>query len=476
MLVKPIVKRFKYYITTPADVYKAVKEQTNSKYTYLLESCEGDEKVARYSFVGFTPIGRISIEPTGTSISGEIFTENKIKGKDPIDTIKHCIGHNLVVKSKESPRFLGGAVGYFSYDLIRYWLPYFEEKSTELKTPDAEFVFTKDNIAFDHKTREIEIVSCAFGNDEAELKDDIGATENRLEDVEEVIMTAERRDTIFREPKKVDSGSNTTKAEFEKMVEKSKEYIRAGDIFQVVVSKRISADATDPYETYLALKALNPSPYLYFLEFGDLVITGSSPEMLVRVEGENRVITRPIAGTIKRGRTERQDKLFADEMLNDPKERAEHVMLVDLHRNDIGKVCKYGTVTASELMIIERFSHVQHIVSTVEGILKEKSDAYDALRGTFPAGTVSGAPKVRAMEIINELEIERRGPYAGSVGYFGLDGNMDFAITIRTLIQKGKNAYVQAGSGIVADSVPEKEWYESENKAGALMKALTMVS
>ncbi|NVM53500.1 MAG: anthranilate synthase component I [Candidatus Helarchaeota archaeon] len=475
MLVKPIVKKFKYYIVTPADVYRAVKEQTKSKYTFLLESCEGDEKVARYSFVGFTPIGRISIDKTGTSITGNIFSEDKAQGKDPIDIIKNCIGHNLVVNSKESPRFLGGAVGYFSYDLIRSWLPYFEDKSTALKTPDAEFIFTKDNIAFDHTTREIEIVSCAFGRDEVELKDDVGATENRLQEVEEVILSAERGDITFREPKKIDSSSNTTKAEFEKMVEKSKEYIRAGDIFQVVVSKRICADAADPYETYLALKTLNPSPYLYYLEFGDLVIAGSSPEMLVRVEG-NRVITRPIAGTIRRGRTEMQDRGFASEMLNDPKERAEHVMLVDLHRNDIGKVCKYGTVQASELMIIERFSHVQHIVSTVEGVLNEKSDAYDALRGTFPAGTVSGAPKVRAMEIINELEKERRGPYAGAVGYFGLDGNMDFAITIRTLIQKANKAYVQAGSGIVADSMPEKEWFESENKAKALMKALMMVS
>ena len=475
MLVKPIIKRIKYYVITPADVYRAVKEQTRSKYTYLLESVIGDEKVARYSFVGFTPVGRISIDKTGTSIDGKIFSEDKIDGKDPIDTIKQCIGHNLVVNSKESPRFLGGAVGYFSYDLIRYWLPYFEEKNTALKTPDAEFVFTKDNVAFDHKTREIEIVCCAFGRDEAELKDDATATENRMQEVEEIIMTAERRDTVFREPKKVDSSSNTEKKEFEKMVEKSKEYIRAGDIFQVVVSKRIGADAADPYETYQALKVLNPSPYLYFLEFGDLAIAGSSPEMLVRVEGTH-VITRPIAGTIKRGKTERKDRAFAEEMLNDPKERAEYVMLVDLHRNDIGKVCKFGTVTASELMIIERFSHVQHIVSTVDGILNEKSDAYDALRGTFPAGTVSGAPKVRAMEIINELEKERRGPYAGAVGYFGLDGNMDMAITIRTLIQKGNKAYVQAGSGIVSDSVPEKEWYESENKARALLKALEMVS
>jgi len=475
MLVKPVVKKFKYHIITPVDVYRAVKEQTQAKFSYLLESCEGDEKVARYSFIGYKPIGRISINHSEVSVNGNLFGEKNVQGKDPIEIMKNSIGSMLVVNAKESPRFLGGAVGYFSYDLIRYWLPYFEEKNTELKTPDAEFVFTKDNIAFDHKTKEIEIVSCAFGRDEKELNDDINAADNRVEEIEEVILSAEHKDTVFKEPKQVDSNSNTSKDEFEKMVEKSKEYIRAGDIFQVVISKRIETDASDPYEAYVALKTLNPSPYLYYLEFGNLMIAGSSPEMLVRVEGK-RVITRPIAGTIRRGRTEREDRLFAEEMLNDPKERAEHIMLVDLHRNDIGKVCKFGTVKASELMTIERFSHVQHIVSTVEGVLNEKSDAYDALRGTFPAGTVSGAPKVRAMEIINELEKERRGPYAGAVGYFGLDGNMDFAITIRTLIQQGNNAYVQAGSGIVADSVPENEWNESENKAKALMKALTMVN
>jgi len=475
MLVKPIVKKLKYFVVTPADVYKAVKEQTKSKYTYLLESCEGDEKVARYSFIGYKPMGRIQINKARILIKGEKFSKMKREGKDPIDTIKKCIGNMLIVNSRESPRFLGGAVGYFAYDLIRYWLPYLEEKRTNLKTPDAEFIFTKDNIAFDHKTRQIEIVSCAFGQDESELKDDIGAAENRLQEIEEVIMNAERHEVIFREPKKIDYSSNTIKEEFEKMVKISKEYIRAGDIFQVVISKRLCTDATNPYEMYLALKTLNPSPYLFYLEFGDLIIAGSSPEMLVRVEG-NRVITRPIAGTIPRGQTERQDRTLAEEMLEDPKERAEHIMLVDLHRNDIGKVCKYGTVKASELMIIEKFSHVQHIVSTVEGILNEKCDSYDALRGTFPAGTVSGAPKVRAMEIINELEKERRGLYAGAVGYFGLDGNMDFAITIRTLIQQSNKAYVQAGSGIVADSIPTKEWIESENKAKALLKALAMVS
>jgi len=475
MLVKPVVKKFKCHVITPVDVYRAVKQQTRSKFTYLLESCEGDEKVARYSFVGYTPIGRIAINNSETSIHGNLFGDGKAQGKDPIEIMKNSIGNVLLVNGKESPRFLGGAVGYFSYDLIRYWLPYLEEKSTELKTPDAEFVFTKDNIAFDHKTKEIEIVSCAFGRDEQELRDDIGAAENKVDEIEEVILSAEHQDTAFKAPRQIDSSSNTSKDEFERMVNKSKDYIRAGDIFQVVISKRISTDASDPYETYLALKTLNPSPYLYYLEFGDLMIAGSSPEMLVRVEGK-RVITRPIAGTIRRGKTEREDRLFADEMVNDPKERAEHIMLVDLHRNDIGKVCKFGTVKASELMCIEKFSHVQHIVSTVEGVLSEKHDAYDALRGTFPAGTVSGAPKVRAMEIINELEKERRGPYAGAVGYFGLDGNMDFAITIRTLIQRGKKAYIQSGSGIVADSVPENEWNESENKAKAMMKALTMVS
>lgn len=474
MLVKPLIKKFKCFVVTPADVYKAVKDQTRSDYTYLLESCEGDEKVARYSFIGYKPIGRISIEKDRTILYGEKFTESTINGKDPIATVKSCVGPMLIVNSREYPRFLGGAVGYFSYDLIRYWLPYLEEKTTDLRTPDAEFVFTRESIAFDHKTKQIEIVSCAFGQDETDLKDDIGTAENRLEEIEEVILSAERGDSSFKEPRKLDYSSNTEKYEYEEMVQTSKEYIRAGDVFQVVISKRMSADAADPYETYLALKTLNPSPYLYFLEFGDLAIAGSSPEMLVRVEG-NRVITRPIAGTIPRGKTEKQDREFAEEMLKDPKERAEHIMLVDLHRNDIGKVCRFGSVKASELMIVEKYSHVQHIVSTVEGVLNDKAEPCDALRATFPAGTVSGAPKVRAMEIINELEKERRGPYAGAVGYFGIDGNMDFAITIRTMIQKRKKAYVQAGAGIVADSIPEKEYYESENKARALLRALEMV-
>jgi anthranilate synthase component 1 len=241
------------------------------------------------------------------------------------------------------------------------------------------------------------------------------------------------------------------------------------------MSKRTQVDAQIPYNTYLALKYLNPSPYMYFLEFGDLAVIGSSPEMLVRIEGTN-VMTRPIAGTRKRGNNEQSDHTLAQEMLNDPKEQAEHIMLVDLHRNDLGRVCKYGTVNTTELMSVERFSHVQHIVSTVEGELDPKWTSFDALRSIFPAGTVSGAPKVRAMEIINELELHKRGIYAGAVGYFGLGGNMDFAITIRTIIQKQNKAYIQAGAGIVADSVPENEWVESENKAAAMMRAIAMVS
>jgi len=476
LLVKPIVKKFRFHIITPTDVYRAVKEQLHPEDTYLLESCEGDEKIARYSFIGYKPLGKMTIERERVTVGGTTFIGNgKVtKGRDPISIIRKNVGNFLVVNSRETPRFLGGAVGFFSYDLIRYWLPYLEDKWTDLKIPDAQFIFTKDNIAFDHKTREIEIVSCAFGNDEKELQEDIGVAEYRLEEIEEVVLYAEKTETIFKEPKKIDCTANTTQAQFEKMVRTAKKYIRAGDIFQVVLSKRLCTDAANPYETYLALKTLNPSPYLYLLEFGDLAIAGSSPEMLVRVEGK-RVITRPIAGTNPRGRTEREDRALAREMLEDPKERAEHIMLVDLHRNDIGKVCRFGTIKVNELMTIEKYSHVQHIVSTVEGILNDKARASDALRGTFPAGTVSGAPKVRAMEIINELETEKRGAYAGVVGYFGIDGNLDFAITIRTMIQKGKKAYVQAGSGIVADSIPEKEYYESENKARALMKALEMV-
>ncbi len=474
MLVKPITKSMKYYVINPTDVYKALKEQTKAKYSYLLESCEGDAKSSRYSFLGVNPIGRISIKNGNTKLSGDSFSKIDKNLDDPIDVMKSSMGKIDVINSEKKPRFIGGAVGYFSYDLIRYYLPYLENKESDLDAPDCEFIYTKDIVAFDHINRELELVSCAMGEDESELNDDIDSAKNRLDNIEDIVLSAEQIDPKFSTPKSLESEVDTSKNEYMNMVKRSKEYIKEGDIFQVVISKKNIIDAQTPFDTYIALKNCNPSPYMYFLEFGDLNITGSSPEMLVRAE-KRKVTTRPIAGTRKRGKTEREDINLAKDMLDDPKERAEHIMLVDLHRNDLGRVCRYGTVNTTDLMSVEKFSHVQHIVSTVEGEIYPKYSSFDSLRSIFPAGTVSGAPKVRAMEIINELENQKRGPYAGSVGYFGLDGNLDFAITIRTLIQKNKKAYIQAGAGIVADSVPEKEWIESENKAAAMMRALSVV-
>lgn len=475
MLVKPVIRSMKYHVIAPKDVYMSLKDQTSSKYSYLLESCEGDAKSAQYSFLGVHPIGRISIHKNKVDIEGETFSKIDKSQTEPLSIIKSSLGDIEIQNSSKKPRFIGGVVGYFSYDLIRYYLPYLEEKNTDISMPDAEFIYTKDTIAFDHRSSELEIVCSAVGEDERDLKDDIGAAYNRVADIEEIVLSSEKNELRLSESKKLDYVSDTSEEEYMNMVRRTKEYIREGDIFQTVISKRNSLDSKNSHETYLALKTLNPSPYLYFLEFGDNTILGSSPEMLIRVE-DRHVTTRPIAGTRKRGATEKMDRYLANEMISDPKECAEHIMLVDLHRNDLGRVCEYETVKTTELMGVERFSHVQHIVSTVEGDLHSKYTSFDALKSIFPAGTVSGAPKVRAMEIINELEHQRRGAYAGAVGYFGLDQNIDFAITIRTIIQNKKNAYVQAGAGIVSDSDPKKEWVESENKAAAMMKALSMVS
>ena len=475
LYVKPVTKTIKLNVVQPTDVYKTLKKQTKMEYSYLLESGEGDTRSARYSFIGVNPIGRLEINNSKPTLIGKTYANIDRQSKDPLKILETSFGKTKVLPTKNTPRFIGGAVGYLTYDIVRSYLPNLEEKRTTLNTPDAEFLYTKDVIVFDHLTQELCFVCCALGEDEQEIKDDIPSAENQIADLEEIVLTAEKSIVDFSQTKKnPEHTTDTTRDEFISMVKKSKNHIREGDIFQVVISKKAMTDAKDPYETYLALKTVNPSPYLYFLEFGDTAVIGSSPEMLVRVNN-NRVITRPIAGTRKRGTTELQDQTLAQNMLNDPKELAEHIMLVDLHRNDLGRVCSYGSVDVTQLMEVVRYSHVQHIVTTVEGNLDKKCSSFDALRSLFPAGTVSGAPKVRAMEIINDLEIQRRGAYAGAVGYFSLDGNLDFAITIRTIVQNLSKAYVQAGSGIVSDSVPEKEWIESENKAAAMMQAISMV-
>ena len=438
------------FAQSPLEIFsKFYKHHENA---YILESVEGPRKISQYSFIGFNPTLTIKIKNeeaiTRNERTGE---ENREKISDPLHVIEKIVKGRLL--PHKELRFAGGAVGYISYDAVRYWERLPEVAVDDLNFPDIEVGVFDDGIVFDHRKKQ------AFY---------YYLNENRLAEVGRLMKEPDDFETLsYKEPK-----VNVTKEHFEKAVENAKEYVASGDVFQVVISKRYEFNIRgDLIDFYRCLRKINPSPYMYFLKAGDRQIVGSSPEMLVRVD--NRVVeTFPIAGTRPCAEKPSENRRLAKELLSDPKERAEHVMLVDLARNDIGRVSKFGSVHVPEFMTVHRYSHVQHIVSRVVGNLRDECDSYDALRAVFPAGTVSGAPKVRAMEIIEELEPTRRGPYAGAVGYFSYNGNADFAITIRTLVANKDKAYIQVGAGIVADSVPEREWFETENKVEALMKAL----
>lgn len=418
----------------------------------MLESVEGPEKLAEYSFIGFDPVATIQVK------NGKFLVENKVEEQqtrgrtsNPLNVVKKLVANYRCPFA--DVRFIGGAVGYVSYDAIRYWEKLPSKTTDDLAFPDIEMGIYLDGIAFDHKRNQAFYYT--LGRDRFNEIKGLTSSGSTLEPL------------TYSEPK-----VNTPRDRFEASVAKAKEYIAAGDIFQVVLSKRYGMNVRGGIlGFYEALRKINPSPYMYFVKMDNRYVVGSSPEMLVRIE-EGTVETYPIAGTRPRGADAQQDLTLEGELASDPKERAEHVMLVDLARNDVGRVCQHGSVHVPEFMTVHKFSHVQHIVSRVVGKLKADRDAYDCLEALFPAGTVSGAPKVRAMEIIEESELARRGPYAGAVGYFSFNGNGDFAITIRTLVVQGNSAYVQAGAGIVADSVPEREWYETEHKAQALMKAM----
>jgi anthranilate synthase component 1 len=418
---------------------------------YFLESIEGPKKLAQYSFIGFSPTITIQAKNRQTTIHNQK-TGEKIQQKtaDPLNLIQETLKPKTV--HNREFRLVGGAVGYISYDAIQYWeeLP---QTKYDTNFPDIEMGIYDDGFIFDH-TKQL-----AFYYYQEE---------NRLPEVEKIFNKPLNNEKLeVSEPK-----ANLSKNHFEQAVEKAKEYVTAGDIFQVVLSKRYQFQTKGsliPF--YQALRCINPSPYMYYYKAGDRQIVGASPEMLVRVD--NRMVeTFPIAGTTQITQNPTENSLLAYDLLSDPKECAEHVMLVDLARNDVGKISKFGSVHVPEFMKVHQYSHVQHIVSQVVGELRDDLESFDALRSVFPAGTVSGAPKVRAMEIINELEPSQRGPYAGAVGYFSYNGNADFAITIRTLFANKDQAYVQTGAGIVADSIPEREWIETENKAKALMRAL----
>jgi anthranilate synthase component 1 len=404
---------------------------------------------------------------------------------DPLEALRDVLSAYRPVPDAGLPRFYGGGVGFMGYDVVRFFERMPDRKKPGLDIPDVFFMITDTLVIFDNVTHTMKVVSNAHVNgtpvkaayDEAVAK--IDAIVRKLKKAGKTSASSiESWEAAGGRRKKTrKSGilrSNFTQRQYEQAVLKAKEYIKAGDIFQVVPSQRFETKiSAEPFEIYRALRLINPSPYMYFLRCGDTGVVGASPEVMVRLEGE-RIDLRPIAGTRKRGATEEEDRVLEQELLADPKERAEHIMLVDLGRNDVGRVSQAGSVGVTELMVIERYSHVMHIVSNVRGKLAAGRDAYDVIRACFPAGTVSGAPKIRAMEIIDELEPSRRGPYAGAVGYFGFSGNMDTCITIRTLVIKDGTAYIQAGGGVVADSVPALEYQETVNKAKAMMRAVEM--
>lgn len=468
----PVYKTLLADLETPVSVY--LKLTQLSPISFLLESVEGGEQVGRYSFLGVDPKTVISVkdnEVTLTTRSGESSIHALAPGEDPLTPIRQEMAQLEAVKLEGLPRFVGGAVGSISYDVVRHFEKLPDISTDDLDVPDLSFMLVDTLVIFDHVKHRLVVLSNAHNTGDpqaayAQAGERINAIIEVLQQPLPPIPTA---DHILGAPLE----SNMAREKFEANVAAAKEYVAAGDAFQIVLSQRLSRrTSAPPLQIYRALRALNPSPYMFLLHFSDeFILIGASPEMMVRLEDDVATV-RPIAGTRKRGKDQAQDEALADELLNDPKERAEHVMLVDLGRNDLGRVCEYGTVRVPDMMYIERYSHVMHIVSTVEGKIRPHMDAFDLLRATFPAGTLSGAPKVRAMEIIEELEGSRRGPYGGAIGYFSYDGSMDTCITIRTILMQGDVVSVQAGAGIVADSDPAFEYDESINKASALNVAV----
>jgi anthranilate synthase component I len=469
----PVVKEIVADLLTPVSAFLKIAE--HSDYAFLLESVEGGEHVGRYSFLGKDPFvllrsrdGRTIVDRAGTTTeSAEPF----------VAVLRKMMADFRSPFVPELPRFTGGAVGYLGYDTAAWFEPVSLQSEDanidEALKDEAGFMLFDTVLAFDHVQHRILIIANARITPDDDLEALYQFACTKIEFLEREL----RRDFSHPQQKPghaIAVRSNISKEKFVEIVKTAKEYIAAGDIYQVVLSQRFEADiTTDPFTIYRALRHVNPSPYMYFLRMGKVSIVGSSPEMLVRVEGGNAQ-THPIAGTRPRGKTEEEDDRLADELKRDEKERSEHVMLVDLGRNDLGRVSKFGTVKVPQFMGLERYSHVMHLVSIVEGRLAEDRDRLDALVACFPAGTVSGAPKVRAMEIIAELEPCRRGIYAGAVGYLDFAGNLDFCITIRTLVIAGQRAMVQAGAGIVADSNPSAEYQETQDKARALIRALEL--
>jgi anthranilate synthase component I len=468
--IQTIVREIPADLETPISVYLKLRDENPS---FLLESVEGGVRIARYSFIGIQPRAQYILRGNEIQIIERESTRTITLGlgSDPTHFLQDEIGRFQSVPQAGLPRFIGGLVGYMGYETVRYFEPTLTPKMHIASLPDGYYLLADTVVAFDHARRSLFLIANVLDGDEE-------AANRKLDEI-----TARMQQPLppapKREPITASTHSNMTQKAFEKMVTVAKEHIAAGDIFQVVLSQRFSRKTNvEAFEVYRAVRRVNPSPYMFFFDFGNVdgepfYVVGASPEMFVRLEGK-RAALRPIAGTRKRGADAAADAALAEQLLADPKERAEHMMLVDLGRNDLGRVCEYGTINVAEFFTVEKYSHVMHIVSHVEGVLRPELTAFDLVRAAFPAGTVSGAPKVRAMEIIAELEPEARGPYAGMVGYFGFDGAMDTCLAIRTMVGRGNTVSVQAGAGIVADSDPATEYQETVNKASAMLRAIEM--
>lgn len=465
----PVYKRLLADVLTPVSLFMNIRE--GAEFPFLLESVEGGEQLARYSFIGRNPYQKLKFDGEQTTLESESSTTEIDQGY--FDKLRELTTAYTEPTLPELPRLKGGAVGFSAYDTFRLVEDLPDVPVDDLNLPEAIWAFYDEIFAFDHVKHQVVLIKTVFVDEEKDIDEAYRKAQRALDEMEAAALNSNYQNRSFS----IDTESLTSNMDqdyFEDIVDKAKEHIYEGDIFQVVLSQRFEADMSgDPFMLYRALRMVNPSPYLFYLDFEDFQLVGSSPEVLVRVqEGETRVL--PIAGTRPRGKTHEEDLALEEDLKNDPKEVAEHIMLVDLGRNDLSRVCKAGTVKMERNQVIERYSHVMHIVSDVVGELREDQTSVDALMQCFPAGTVSGAPKIRAMEIIDELETTKRGIYAGAVGYFDFSGNMDTCIAIRTMVVTDNKAYIQAGAGIVADSNPTKEFEETQNKAGALIQALSV--
>ncbi len=484
-LLIPLCAKLPLPDVSPMEIFQGLRHGCG----FLLESMEGSEKIARYSFIGSDPelVVTLGSDPAVTGKPEFAAIAGEFPGANVIDQARSILSRFQYVNVK-APRFFGGMVGYIAYDSVYSLFDKVREAQNgstgtnvpgSPENPDARFMFSTGCVVIDHKEKSLYIFSSPLLTYDSDLSAGYDRSAERIQAVAEKIAALEQKTASGQnlpDPRRgpMQYSPSVSRSEFMDSVSRVREHIAKGDIFQAVISRRIDCGTvSDPFAIYTALRQINPSPYMYYLDFGDEKVIGASPEMLVRVE-KRRVTTVPIAGTRPRGMTPKEDGRLAGELLQDEKERAEHTMLVDLARNDLGRVCRFGSVAVENFMGIEKFSHVQHIVSTVTGTLKDNLDCYDALKSCFPAGTVSGAPKIRAMQIIGDEEPVSRGIYAGAVGYIGFDRNLEFAIAIRTVVVNGSRASVQVGAGIVADSVPENEWIETENKAAAMMRAIEL--